>query len=91
MLEAHTLDAWTRLEDRSSQTFAYVTILGGFGAPLFLWLAGVVLVLSADRSLARTADHRRAALAIVKRGIEISSSPFSFDSTRASSAGAAHR
>jgi uncharacterized membrane protein len=70
MIEAHTLDAWTRTADRHSVAFRNFTILGGFAAPLFLWLAGVALALAADRSAKRTtrADAVRAA---VRRGIEI--------------------
>jgi uncharacterized membrane protein len=72
MLGAHTLDAWTRFEDRSSQLFAYLRMVGGIGAPLFLWLAGVTLALGADRTLTQTGGNRRvAALGVVRRGLEI--------------------
>src|SRR5262245_37172690 len=70
MIEAHTLDAWTRAADRHGAAFRNLTILGGFAAPLFLWLAGVALALAADRTTKRTtrADAVRAG---VRRGIEI--------------------
>jgi uncharacterized membrane protein len=81
MLEAHTLDAWTRVADRSSTAFRDLTILGGFGAPLFLWLAGLSLVLSAHRHLdssaatiadaAASRQRREAALRIIRRGLQI--------------------
>ena len=41
MIEAHVLDSWTRFPDRQTRQFAYAMVLGGFGAPLFLFLAGV--------------------------------------------------
>ena len=71
MIQAHALDAWTRLADRSSRAFGYFLVLGGFAAPLFLWLAGVGLVLSAERVLARTGRRSTAAQAVVRRGAEI--------------------
>ena len=43
MIEAHTIDAWTRASDKHAPLFRDLTILGGFAAPLFLWLAGVAV------------------------------------------------
>ena len=57
MIEAHTVDAWTRAADRHSAAFGRALMLGGFAAPLFLWLAGIGVALSAAR-LARTGDTR---------------------------------
>ena len=71
MIQAHALDAWTRLADRSSRAFGYLLLLGGFAAPLFLWLAGLGLVLSAERVLARTGRRSTAAEGVVRRGAEI--------------------
>jgi uncharacterized membrane protein len=72
MIEAHTLDAWTRAADRRTAGFRNATILGGFAAPLFLWLAGVGLVLSATRAMERNGGTRAAAMdAICRRGLEI--------------------
>jgi len=70
MIEAHTLDAWTRAADRHTVALRNLTILGGFAAPLFLWLAGVALAFAADRTARRTtrADAVRAG---VRRGVEI--------------------
>ncbi len=47
MFEAHTLDSWTRLQDRTHPAYGYLMVLAGFGAPLFLFLAGVALSLPA--------------------------------------------
>ncbi|PYR63531.1 MAG: hypothetical protein DMF91_03170 [Acidobacteria bacterium] len=71
MIEAHTVDAWTRAADRRTSAFRDATILGGFAAPLFLWLAGVSLVLSAESVARRTGSRRAGADAICRRGLEI--------------------
>ena len=71
MIEAHVLDSWTLRSDRDSLAFGYLNLLGGYAAPLFLWLAGVALVLSAERSLARGATRSDAASAVVRRGLQI--------------------
>ena len=71
MIEAHALDAWTRPADRAHLTFGYLMLLGGFAAPMFLWLAGLGLVLSAERLLAKTGQRRDAARAVIQRGAEI--------------------
>jgi uncharacterized membrane protein len=70
MIEAHTLDAWTRAADRHTVAFRNLTILGGFAAPLFLWLAGVALAFAADRTAKRT-TRGEAVRAGVRRGVEI--------------------
>src|SRR2546426_2803064 len=71
MIEAHTPAAWTRGVARHTAAFRPALIRGGFAAPLFLWLAGVSLVLSAA-SVARREGSRRAAVdAVCRRGLEI--------------------
>jgi uncharacterized membrane protein len=71
MIEAHALDAWTRLADRKTVLYRDATILGGFAAPLFLFLAGLAVVLSATRTAQRTGSRALATEAIVRRGLEI--------------------
>lgn len=71
MIQAHSLDAWTRIADRSSRAFGYLLVLGGFAAPMFLWLAGVGLVLSAERVLQKSGRRSQAAGAVVGRGAQI--------------------
>jgi len=58
MIEAHTLDAWTRPADRGHPVYGWAMILGGIGAPIFLFLAGIALALAAG---SRLRQHRRAA------------------------------
>src|SRR3954468_17543318 len=71
MIEAHVIDSWTRAADRRSRAFGQSLILGGFGAPLFLFLAGVAVVMSAGSKARRTGDTRGAARAVQKRGLQI--------------------
>jgi len=71
MIAWHTADAWTRAADRHSAAFGRALVLGGFAAPLFLWLAGLGVALTAER-LARTCDSRGAVVrTICRRGLEI--------------------
>src|SRR5688500_20241762 len=56
MIEAHVLDAWTHPGDRTHALYGYAMILGGFGAPLFLFLAGIVAVLSAESKVRKSGD-----------------------------------
>ncbi len=71
MIEAHVLDSWTRLPDRQTRQFADAIVVGGFGAPLFLFLAGIAVPLSAGSKFRRTRDAGAASRAVVRRGLEI--------------------
>ena len=71
MIEAHTTDAWTRAAAKQTTAFRNATILGGFAAPLFLWLAGVALVMAAERTASRTDSRAAAVDGICRRGLEI--------------------
>src|SRR3954469_24870796 len=53
MIEAHTLDSWTRVADRVRPSYKWAIVLGGFGAPIFLFVAGVALVLAARARIRR--------------------------------------
>ncbi|MBI2834520.1 MAG: DUF1624 domain-containing protein [Acidobacteria bacterium] len=78
MIEAHTVDAWTLLLDRTTPIFRWAMVVGGFGAPLFLFLAGVAVALSAAAKERKTADASRAAAAVRRRGWEIFGLAFLF-------------
>lgn len=71
MIHAHVLDAWTLPTERTSTAFGYLNVLGGFAAPLFLWLAGLSLMLAASRGLARGGSRARVASGLMRRGAEI--------------------
>ncbi len=78
MVEAHVLDSWTRLEDRARPIFGYAMVLGGFGAPLFLFLAGVALVLSSESKHRKTGDFGASWRAAQGRGWQIFGLAFLF-------------
>lgn len=78
MIEAHTIDSWTRASDRRSAAFGDAMILGGFGAPAFLFLAGVAVVMSAGSKLRRGATVERAAAEVRRRGWQIFGLAFLF-------------
>lgn len=71
MVEAHVIDAWTRTSDRATRGFGQALILGGFGAPLFLFLAGIGVVLSAGSKARRSGDPAAASRAVQRRGLQI--------------------
>jgi uncharacterized membrane protein len=71
MIEAHVIDAWTRPSDRHTRAFGDSLILGGFGAPLFLFLAGVAVSMSAGSKARRLGDERAATRAVQTRGLQI--------------------
>ena len=68
MIQAHLLDSWTRVDERESWTFEWAMIVAGLGAPMFLFLAGASVALSASSKLRRTGDARAAARAVIQRG-----------------------
>ncbi len=78
MIQAHVLDAWTLRSERASVPFGYLNILGGSAAPMFLWLAGLSLVLAAEKGASRTGDRRGPGLALMRRGLEIFALAFIF-------------
>ena len=47
MMEAHVIDSWTREPDRHQHYFRQSMVLGGFAAPLFLFVAGIGVAMSA--------------------------------------------
>ena len=78
MIEAHLIDSWTRSPDRESEAFQWSTTLGGFGAPLFLFLAGVSVSLSGGAKFRKSADTGAASRAVIRRGLEIFGLAFLF-------------
>ena len=78
MIEAHVLDAWTHASDRTRPLFGYAMILGGLGAPLFLFLAGVAVVLSAASKFRKTGDFAASWWVVQKRGWQVFGLAFLF-------------
>jgi uncharacterized membrane protein len=71
MIEAHVIDSWTRPASRHTRAFGESLILGGFGAPLFLFLAGVAVAMSAGSKARRLGDAGAAMRAVQTRGLQI--------------------
>ena len=71
MIEAHVIDSWTRVADRRTHAFGNSLILGGFGAPLFLFMAGIAVAMSAGSKARRMGDTTAAVRMVQRRGLEI--------------------
>ena len=78
MIEWHVVDAWTTTESRVGNTYAALAIVGGFAAPLFLFLAGVAIPFAAASHQRKSKlaagsreSMRAAAWALQKRGWQI--------------------
>jgi uncharacterized membrane protein len=78
MIEAHTLDSWTRVEDRGRDVYSWAIILGGFGAPIFLFLAGIALALAGGARLRKGSTPSAAAARLRTRGWQIFGLAFLF-------------
>jgi uncharacterized membrane protein len=78
MIGAHVLDSWTAPAERQTAAFGVLNLIAGYAAPLFLWLAGLSLVLAADRRLFRAADRRVAAMSVFRRGALVFAMAFLF-------------
>jgi uncharacterized membrane protein len=78
MIEAHTLDSWTRLAERKSAVYGWAMIVAGFAAPGFLFLAGVALALAAGSLLRRGRTDAEAAARARRRGLQILGLAFLF-------------
>jgi uncharacterized membrane protein len=78
MIEAHVLDGWTLAAERTRPLFGYAMILGGIGAPLFLFLSGLAVVLSAESKVRKTGDFGASWWAAQKRGWQVFGLAFLF-------------
>jgi uncharacterized membrane protein len=78
MIASHVLDSWTRVDARDAWLFRWAMIGAGFGAPMFLFLAGIAVPLSAGSKFRRGADVRTASTAVVRRGFWVLGLAFLF-------------
>lgn len=78
MIEAHTFDAWTLLNQRGRPVYFWVTFIGGLAAPIFLFLSGVSVAMAGEARARRTGDRRAAAWSVQKRGWEVFGLAFLF-------------
>lgn len=77
MIEAHTLDAWTRMADRSS-TYGWAMVVAGYGAPFFMFLAGIALVMGAGGRQRKGLSDREATAKAQIRGLQVLGLAFVF-------------
>jgi uncharacterized membrane protein len=78
MIEAHTLDSWTRAADRVRGTYKWAIVIGGFGAPIFLFLSGVALALAAGSRLRKGLRDVEVSALARRRGWQIFGLAFLF-------------
>jgi uncharacterized membrane protein len=78
MIETHTLDSWTRVTDRHNAAYAWAMIIGGFGAPAFLFLAGIAIALAAGSRSRRGLSPDEVRRLAYRRGLQIFGLAFLF-------------
>ena len=78
MIGSHTLDSWTRVADRARPEYGWANIVAGFGAPGFLFLAGVAQALAAGARMRRGATAAEAAARARRRAWQIFGLAFLF-------------
>ena len=71
MIEAHLIDSWTAATWRDTQAFGWSILIGGYGAPLFLFLAGLSVVLSAESKARKSGDPADASRIVARRGLQL--------------------
>ncbi|HYN10172.1 MAG TPA: heparan-alpha-glucosaminide N-acetyltransferase domain-containing protein [Vicinamibacterales bacterium] len=72
MMEWHAVDAWTASEARESGAFRLASLVGGWAAPLFLFLAGVAVPLAGAAKMRKSGiDRQSAAAALEWRGWQV--------------------
>lgn len=78
MVEAHLFDAWVRVVDRSERPYQWAIVIGGFSAPLFLFLAGVTFALAIGSRQRKGLTSAEAAAIARRRGWQILGLAFLF-------------
>jgi uncharacterized membrane protein len=78
MVEAHLFDAWVRVADRSERPYQWAIAIGGYSAPLFLFLAGVAMALAAGSRLRKGLTASEVAAIARRRGWQILGLAFLF-------------
>ena len=78
MVEAHLLDAWVRVIDRDDRPYRWALVVGGFSAPLFLFLAGVAMALAIGARVRQGFSTSQVAALARRRGWQILGLAFLF-------------
>jgi hypothetical protein len=71
MIEWHVLDAWSIRAGRGAPAWTMIQTIGGFAAPLFLFLAGVAIPFAIAAQQRRGANVTSAAWSVQKRGWQV--------------------
>jgi uncharacterized membrane protein len=71
MIQTHTYSSWLSPQAKQTRFWHRVELVGGYGAPLFLFLAGMGLALKAERLLAGGQPASGVLRAGVRRGLEV--------------------
>ena len=71
MMEWHVIDSWSVRDGRDSTLFEWITLIGGWAAPMFLYLAGVSVALAGTARMARGVDRQAASWVVQKRGWQV--------------------
>src|SRR6188474_892502 len=78
MIQGHAVDSWTRLDDKTHAAYRWISMTWGIAAPLFLFLAGVSLVLAAGARVRQGRTDAEAAALARRRGCQIFGLAFLF-------------
>jgi uncharacterized membrane protein len=71
MIEWHVFDAWTLHSARDHAAWSAIKVIGGFAAPLFLFLAGVAVPMALAAGERRGLSRHQAAWNVQKRGWQV--------------------
>ena len=71
MIEWHTVDAWLADAARTGRPFGVLAFIGGWAAPLFLFLAGVAIPFAAGSHMRKGRSMAEAAWVLQKRGWQV--------------------
>jgi uncharacterized membrane protein len=71
MIEWHVFDAWTLHSARDNAAWPVIKVVGGFAAPLFLFLAGVAVPMAIAAYERRGLTRPQAAWKVQKRGWQV--------------------
>lgn len=71
MVLAHVVDSWTYEADRHDFAYYTAVFVGGLGAPMFLFLAGLAQTMSANGRARRAGDRQAGVDAMWRRGWEV--------------------